>query len=113
MGAGALQQWALTLTSPVTGQPYSISGATWEYAVRTSPSASGPPLIEITTNPTADGAITVTSSATLSQAVLNIYPAATTVLSGTYYHALWLNPGTESALPLFTGSLIISAVPQP
>jgi hypothetical protein len=118
MPQGSLQQWTFTLTTVdgFTGQsePWSITGNTWEYVARVSGTDDGTPLIEITTSASAAGLITVTGSASLSQVLLAIYPAATQPLSpGTYYHALWANPGTATALALFTGPLIIAGTPQP
>lgn len=112
--AGSLQQWTFTFTLPTTGAPSPIAGATWEYVVRTSPTASGSPLIQIGTTASANGLITVTATTTLSQVLLDIYPAATAALAPlTYAHALWMNPGANSALCTFTGSFVVSGTPQP
>ena len=114
MPAGSLEQWTFTFTYPTTGQPFPITGATWEYVVRTSASATGSPLIQIGTTATANGLIAVTAAPSLSQVLLDIYPAATSSLTATtYYHALWMNPGALSALCIFSGALIVTAAPQP
>jgi hypothetical protein len=119
MAAGSLQQYNFTFTevSPATGQliPYPISGATWEYVARTSPTdLTSPPLIDITTASTSAGQIVVTSTAAVSQAQLTILPAATVSLApGTYAHTLWMNPGSSSAFTWVTGQLIIAGNPQP
>jgi hypothetical protein len=112
MPAGSLQEWTFTLTSLT--EPYPISGATWEYVAR--PSATDltvPPLIDITTTADAAGLITAVATEDLSQVFLTIYPAATAILSGSYAHALWMNPGTESALAVVEGPLLVVASPQP
>ena len=113
MAAGSLQQWTLTLTSVQDGivQPYPVGGATWEYVA--SASVTGPQLFTVTTAGTASGIITVTSTDVLSQVFLEIYPAATAGLSGTYVHALWMNPGTTSALAVAEGPLQVATIPQP
>jgi hypothetical protein len=116
MPAGSLQQWTFTLTSPqaVGGPlPYPVSGATWEYVVRASATDLIMPLASITTSASAAGLVTVTATATLSQAVLAIYPVATAGLAGIYSHALWMNPGTPSALCVAEGVLQVIASPQP
>ena len=117
MPAGSLQQWTFTLTSPQTGGtviPYPISGATWEYVARISATdTSAPPLIEVTTTATTAGVITVTATGSLSQVFLAVYPAATSALSGSYAHSLWMNPGTPSALAVAGGILQVIPAPQP
>lgn len=115
MPAGSLQQWQFTFTTPAPGStpPYPISGATFEYVVRTSQSDLGTPVIDITATPSSFGLIVVTSTAALSQVLLDIYPAATASLSGTYFHALWMNPGGSSALTWFTGLFLVDGNPQP
>jgi hypothetical protein len=112
MAAGSLQEWTLTLASG--SGPYPVSGATWEYVARPSAAdMSAPPLIDITTTATPAGLITVTSTGSLSQLLLVICPAATAALLGCYSHALWMNPGTPSALEVAGGSLLVVAAPQP
>ena len=113
MAAGSLQQWTITLTSVLDGivLPYPVDGATWEYVA--SASVSGPQLFTVTTAASAAGLITVTATDVLSQVLLEIYPAATVNLSGTYVHALWLNPGTTSALAVAEGPLQVATSPQP
>jgi hypothetical protein len=119
MPAGSLQQWNVGLTeiSATTGQeiPYPISGFTWEYVVRTSATDMTPGgLFNLTTTPNASGSLTVTSTASLSQVQVTIYPAATSSLAlGPYAHALWANPGTTSAFAWVTGQLVIAGNPQP
>lgn len=116
MPAGSLQQWLFTFTTTAPGgtTPYPITGATWQYVARPSAAdLTSPPLIDITTVPSAGGEIVVTSTASLSQVQLNILPAATASLDGTYFHTLWMNPGTSSAFSWVTGLLIAEANPQP
>lgn len=116
MPAGSLQQWNFTFTIPGPGgtSPWPFSGATWEYVARVSATDVAVPLISLTAAVNAQGTIVVTSTATLSQLLLEIYPAATEPLApGTYYHALWMNPGATSALCAFAGLLIIDGAPQP
>ena len=116
MAAGSLQQWTFTFTQPLPASdpPYPITGATWQYVARTSATDLSTPLIGITTTPGPAGLITVTDSASVSSVLLDIYPEATASLTpGTYAHGLWMNPGTNSAVTWFTGSLIIEGNPQP
>lgn len=117
MPAGSLQQWTLTLTSPApaSSPPYPIpGGATWEYVVRATAVSSGSPLFSVTATVSASGLITVTSSAVLSQVLLAVYPAATSGLTpGSYAHALWLNPGTATAVCVFAGLLTVEPAAQP
>ena len=116
MPAGSLQQWNFTFTlnssaGPV--QPYPISGATWEYVVRTSATDMSTPLIDLTVSPNSDGVLVVTSTPVLSQVLIEIYPAATADLDGEYFQALWMNPGTSQAFTWATGPLIVAGNPQP
>ncbi len=116
MPAGSVQSFVFSFVQslPATTAPWPITGATWEYCVRASPTATGSPLVEITTAASGAGLITITSSATVSQALLQIYPAATAALApGTYFHALWMNPATSGAYAWFTGQLLIAGSPQP
>jgi len=119
MPAGSLQEWAFTFTiaAPFYGPstPYPITGATWEYVVRANATDVGTPLIDITTTPTSAGLITVTSTGSLSQVLLAIYPPATATLTpGSFYHALWMWPGNStSAFTWVTGQLVVQGNPQP
>lgn len=117
MPAGSLQQWVFTFTTTAPGgaTPYPITGATWEYVARPNPTdLTVPPMIDITTASTAEGQIIVTSTSSLSQIQLNILPAATVSLTpATYFHTLWMNPGTSSAFAWVTGELILQGNPQP
>ena len=113
MPAGSLQQWTFTLTTTGTTLPYMITGATWEYVVRQSATSTGAPLLLVTSPASAQGVITVTATSVLSQVLLEIYPAATAALSGTYVHALWMYPGTTSALAVAEGPLQVATIPQP
>ena len=115
MAAGSLQQWqfAFTINDPSVIEPYPIDGATWEYVVRDTATDTGSPVFSITTAASAAGLITVTSSATVSQVALDIYPAATAALDGTYYHTLWMDPSTSSQFTWVTGNLLVQGNPQP
>jgi hypothetical protein len=116
MPAGSLQQWTFTFTVPAPGgtAPWPFTRASWEYVARVSATDTGAPLIQLTDALGTFGVIVVTSTATLSQLLLEIYPGATEPLApGTYYHALWMNPGSTSALCVFDGLLIIDGAPQP
>ena len=119
MPAGSLQEIAFgfVVAQPGGTVPWPITGATWEYVVRTSASDTGSPLITVTTSASADGVLTVTSDAATSQVLLSLYPAATaTLAAGAYSHALWMNPGTPNAYAWFGGDgsqLMIDANPQP
>lgn len=117
MPAGSVQQWLFGFTTGAPGGTTSwpISGATWEYVARTSATdLTVPPLIKITTSSSAAGLLTVTASATVSSVLLAMNPAATVSLApGTYYQALWQNPGTATAMCIFDGLLLIDGAPQP
>lgn len=117
MPAGSLQQWLFTFTyinASGLQVPYPISGATWEYVARTSPTDTGPPLIDLTTTVSANGVLVVTATATVSTVLLDIYPPATVNLVGEYWHSLWMNPGNStSAFTWFTGPLLVQGNPQP
>lgn len=117
MPAGTLQQWYTTFTTGAPGgtTPYRITGSTWEYVARTSQTdVSEPPLVSVTTTLTSQGVLLVTASATVSNVLLQLYPAATAALApGTYYHSFWQDPGTESAYCWWTGLLLIDGNPQP
>ena len=116
MPAGSLQEWAFTFTTGAPGgtTPWPITGASWEYVVRTSATATGSPLFEITTTPSATGQLAVTATLTVSQVLMEMYPAATATLTpGTLYHALWQNAGTTAQLCIFDGLLLIDGAPQP
>lgn len=118
MPAGSLQEIAFgfVVAQPGNTVPWPITGATWEYVVRTSATDTGSPLITVTTSANSDGVLTVTDTATESQVLLSLYPAATATLAGVYAHALWMNPGTPNAYAWFGGDgsqLMIDANPQP
>jgi len=117
MPAGSAQQWTFTLTtqSPSGYVPYPIpNGATWEYVARITPTDISGPLISINTTSGPDGQITVTQTAILSQVLLVMTATATATLApDTYYHCLWMNPGTSAALAVFDGSLLIEGAPAP
>jgi len=115
MPAGSQQQWNFTFTTTAPGgaTPYPISGKTWEYVVRTTATDTGAPLIDITTLVSGYGQIAVTATAALSQILLTVTPAATASLTpGTYWHALWMNPG-PAQFTWLTGNLIIQGNAQP
>lgn len=116
MPQGSLEEYAFTFTVP--GQfstvPYPISGATWEYVARPDATDLSTPLIDLTTAPNSQGVLTVTATPVLSQVLLTLNPAATAALPpATYYHALWMNPGTSLAFTWLTGLLQIGGNPQP
>jgi len=119
MPAGSLQEWAFTFTvaGPFYGPPapYPITGATWEYVVRSTATSSGSPLFSITTTSSANGLITATSTASLSQVLLAVYPPATASLTpGSYSHALWMDPGNSTAaFTWVTGQMVVQGNPQP
>lgn len=106
---GSSAQLTFTLTD-ANGAPYPMTDTTWEYVAR----SGGDAVITITTTPSDDGSLTVTSTEELSQLALVINPAATSGLAaGTYPQALWMNPDTDTAYCWLAGSLTVSSVPQP
>jgi len=116
MPAGSLEEYTFTFTvpGPFSTTPYPISGATWEYVVRDTPTDVGGPLIQLTTAPSSQGLLTVTATAVLSQVLLVLNPAATVNLPpATYYQTLWMNPSTSVAFSWLTGLLQIDGNPQP
>ena len=116
MPAGSLQEIAcnFVINSPATTAPWPITGNTWEYVVRNTATDVSSPVFSITTTANASGVITITDTASVSQALLSVYPAATAALTpGTYFHSLWQNPSTVNAFAWFTGNLLILGTPQP
>lgn len=119
MPAGSQEQFTFVFSTinASTGQsiPYPISGATWEYVCRNSSTDITPGgVFNITTTGNAAGSISVISSATLSQVTLTINPVATAAISPqTYWHALWMNPGSATAYTWLTGNLVVVGNPQP
>lgn len=114
MPQGSAQQWALTFTIPGVppgNVPFNITGATWEYVVSDETYAR---LFSVTTTANSDGQLTVTDTAVLSQVVIDLYPAATASLTpGTFFHQLWMDPGTTAATAIAGDRLIIQGTPQP
>jgi hypothetical protein len=114
MQQGSAQEWNVTLTVPgIPGgtTPYNISGATWEYVVSDQAYTK---LFSVTTTVNTQGILTVTSTAVLSQVTIALYSAATATLApGTYFHVLWLDPGTSGAIAVAGDRLIIEGAPQP
>jgi hypothetical protein len=117
LAAGSSADLTFTFTTADPGgiTPYPISGATWEYVVRPTATSTGTPLISVTTSLTAAGLITVTSTSSVSQVLLALYPAATAALApGAYAHALWMNPASSTtAFTWASGVLTITGNPQP
>jgi hypothetical protein len=112
LGYGSLQEFLFTFTYPSTGVLYPISGLTWEYVARTSGTATGSPLFSVTTTPSASGVLTVDTAASTVQ--LTLYPAATqSVATGDYVHALWSDPGTDTAYTWLSGAFLLQGNPQP
>jgi len=111
MPLGTSQVWNFNFTDPVTGQAFPIAGAQWEYVAR---DASGNAVIILTTATTAQGLLSVTSTSSLSQVQMDLYPAATSSLTpAAYSHALWMNPGGINAYAWFTGQLQVEASARP
>ena len=118
MPAGSEQTWGFQFTYiTAAGQqaPWpGFSSLTWEYVVRDTATSPGTPLFSITTTANSSGVIVVTSTSTLSQVGLYIYPAATATLTPqAYAHSLWSDPGTDTALTWWTGDLIVEGAAQP
>lgn len=116
MPAGSVQELACTFidNGPAVVTPWPITGFTWEYVVRESAAPGAALVFEITTTVSVSGLITITDTASVSQALLSVYPAATSSLTpGTYFHALWSNPGLDSAYSWFSGALLVNGNPQP
>lgn len=109
MPAGSLAEYLFTFSYPSTGRLYDITGLTWEWV---ADSGTGTQVIAVSTTPNAQGVLTVTTSASTVQ--LTLYPAATQSLAvGQYSHALWANPGTDSAFTWLNGALVLGSNPQP
>ena len=90
-----------------------ITGLTWEFVIRPNVTDTAQPaLIEVTTSATAQGQITVDTTAKTVQVVLT--PAATTPLGkGARPYALWSNPGSATATAWCEGVFNTSLVPTP
>lgn len=117
MPAGSEQTWAAQFTYiTTTGQqaPWPSFPTSWEYVVRVSATDTGTPLVKLTTTAGADGVIVVTTTSSVSQVSVYLYPAATATLTPQQYsHALWSSPGTTSAVCWLSGSLLVEGAPQP
>ncbi|MFI2078470.1 hypothetical protein [Streptomyces triculaminicus] len=106
-------QWAVTFElRDDNGAPMNISGKAFEFVVRpTAADTTTPPLIKVTTVSSAQGCITVDTTAATVQVVLS--PAATALLGrGARAHALWMDPALPTAENLVEGtfnSLSVSA----
>lgn len=97
--APAKGQWAQTFRFPDTD----ITGLTWEFVIRpTATDTTQPALVEVTATVSAQGWITVDTTARTVQVVLT--PAATGLLGkGARPYALWSNPGTGQDTPWAAG----------
>lgn len=97
--AAAGGQWAQTFRFPDTD----ITGLAWEFVIRpTVTDATQPGLVEVTTTVSAQGWITVDTTARTVQVVLT--NAATTLLGkGARPYALWSNPNTGQDTPWAAG----------
>ena len=116
MPAGSQQDWTFYFTTSAPGgtTPEPISASAWEYVVRTSATDVGTPVAKLTTTAGTPGVLNVTATAATSSVQILMYPAATATLTpGTYFHALWENPGGTAATTWATGSLIVQGNPQP
>lgn len=114
MPQGSAQLWNFVFTEVASGDPFPISGSTWEYVVRSASGVSAPLVFMLTTTVTIYGVLTVTETSSLSQVQMDMYPDATSSLApGAYYHALWMNPGTTGAYSWFLGLLQVEASPGP
>ena len=110
VGQGSTATWQFAFQN-ADGTPYNISGFTWEYVIRSERGTRVD--IPITTTPSANGVLTVTTGAQ-SLVTLLLRPVATAALpGGPYIHALWSNPGSTDAFCWFTGGLVVQALPQP
>lgn len=102
-------QWSVgyTLTDD-TGAPLDLTGASFELVIRPAlTDTAEPALVSITATETSQGYLTVNANTVL----VVIYPAATEILGrNAWPYALWMNPGTSSALPLVEGTLYSALV---
>lgn len=80
--------------------------------VRATGTSTGSPLISVTPSANSQGVLTVGTAASTVQ--LTLYPAATSSLAtGQYAQALWMNPGGASAYCWMNGPLILGGGPEP
>lgn len=110
---GSLYTASYVLTN-ADGSLYNISAATFEYVVRLFPTdTSITPIVKLTTSSTAQGVLSVNTGTSTVTITLN--PAATSALlaRNLYAQALWMNPGTTTADPWFSGQFLIVPVAQP
>jgi len=118
-------RWDTTITSgsawPVfiacrdnNGQPMNLTGKTVELVIRPSTAdTTQPPLIKVTTTPSAQGYVTVDTVAGTVAAL--VYATATALLTPntTYAHALWTNPGLSDETALLEGDLFAAPIAAP
>lgn len=103
-------RWALKQADGITS--YSVIGKTFAYVVRPDPNGVGAPVISLTSALTTQGQLTV--DVTFSTVTMNLLAVATSSLSaGTYYHALWMDPGLGTAFNWFAGKFILQPSSQP
>lgn len=106
-GSSATWQFGFTNSD---GTNYPIAGLSWEYVIR----ALGYPNVQVavTTADSANGVLTADTAA--STLTLLLKPAATSGLTpGRYSHALWSNPGTDSAFCWVAGTFDVLVAAQP
>lgn len=110
---GALYTALYVLTN-ADGSLYNISAATFEYVVRIDPTdTSIVPLLKITTTPSSNGVLTVNTGSSSVTVTLNPAATANLPIRTLCAQALWMNPGTVTAIPWLSGQFIIMPVSQP
>lgn len=109
-------EWPVTIACRDNDEaPMALDTKTLELVIRPSVTdATQPPLVKVTsTGATAQGSVTVDTTASTVAAV--VQPAGTALLTGggPWAYALWMNPGQADATALLTGTLTPTPAPAP
>lgn len=96
MAWGSLTAWSFNMFQSGGIVPYTLTGHTFQYLVKTNPTDSVP-VIKINSDsgliPPNAGSLVAQSNASLASVILTLNKAATTGLTAPYqgYHALWMD----------------------
>lgn len=107
--AGSVWRSRFAFTNKDDGTRIDLTGLTWEFVVRRSPTETGQPLISVTTTPGAQGSIVVDLAT--STLTVTLTPAATGPLGkGDYWLALWSDPTDTSGRLCWVNGIFTSAL---
>jgi hypothetical protein len=117
---GSKSSWDLTMYQSDGLSPFVIAGHTFEYIVRTAPTAPDPPLVQLQSDvpagpiPAGGGLIVVSVTPVSAVLTFAIYPPATALVPGTYFHGMWMDYADPvNAYNLFWGNFYIDPAVQP